>query len=133
MERTYNLEVALITDLVPWAKNPRIHPPEQIERLCASMKEFGFTAPITIDEEGKVLAGNGRLSAALALGHTGHIPALRVSGLTDAQKSALVVVDNKIGETAVWDEQLLELTIDSLLDTDLELGELGDETAAFFL
>jgi hypothetical protein len=82
-------------ELIPDPRNARIHPKRQIEHLKASIKEFGFTNPILIDPEGRIIAGHGRLQAAKAL-EIAEVPTITLSGLSEAQKRALRIADNKI-------------------------------------
>ena len=91
-----NLEVN-IAELKPYEKNARTHSDKQIKQLVESIKEFGFTNPILIDEDNGVIAGHGRLAAAIKLGSK-KLPAVKLCGLTAAQKRALVIADNKLAE-----------------------------------
>ena len=104
-----------IDKLVPYAKNSRTHSEEQIAQLAASIKEWGFTSAVLVDEEGGIIAGHGRVMAARKLGMES-LPDMVAAGWTDAQKRAYVIADNKLALNAGWDNDLLAL----------ELGELGD-------
>ena len=104
-----------IDKLVPYAKNSRTHSEEQIAQLAASIKEWGFTSAVLVDEEGGIIAGHGRVMAARKLGMES-LPVMVAAGWTDAQKRAYVIADNKLALNAGWDNDLLAL----------ELGELGD-------
>lgn len=126
-----------IESLVPYAQNPRTHSDAQIEQLRASIREFGFTNPLLIDERGGLIAGHGRLLAARAEGMT-ELPAIVVAGLSDAQRRALVIADNQLALNAAWDMQLLsaELKLLAADDFDLELtgfklDEIEELTVAF--
>ncbi len=122
--------------LIPYARNPRTHSPEQIAQIAASIREFGWTNPLLIDEQQTVIAGHGRLAAARKLG-LAEVPAIRLAGLTDAQKKALVIADNKLALSAGWDEELLRLELEELQSlgfyvdltgfSSLEIGKLGVE------
>lgn len=104
-----------IDKLVPYAKNSRTHSEEQVAQIAASIKEWGFTTAVLVDETGSLIAGHGRLMAARKLGMTS-LPVMVAKGWTDAQKRAYVIADNKLALNAGWDNELLAL----------ELGELGD-------
>jgi ParB-like nuclease domain len=111
-----------LASLVPYARNARIHTPEQIRQIAASMREWGFTNPVLIDEAGQIIAGHGRVLAAQELGLT-EVPVMVARGWTEAQKRAYVIADNKLALNATWDDELLaaELTdLDAMaFDTDL--------------
>lgn len=102
-----------VEKLVPYINNARTHSPEQITKLRASLREFGFVNPILIDREYNVLAGHGRLAAAKAEGLK-EVPCVYVDHLTDAQKKAYILADNRMAMDAGWDEELLRVEIESL-------------------
>ena len=104
-----------IDKLIPYAKNSRTHSEEQVAQIAASIKEWGFTTAVLVDESGSIIAGHGRLMAARKLGLTS-LPVMVAKDWTDAQKRAYVIADNKLALNAGWDNDLLAL----------ELGELGD-------
>lgn len=104
-----------IDKLIPYAKNSRTHSEEQVAQIAASIKEWGFTTAVLVDESGSIIAGHGRLMAARKLGLTS-LPVMVAKDWTDAQKRAYVIADNKLAINAGWDNDLLAL----------ELGELGD-------
>jgi ParB-like chromosome segregation protein Spo0J len=117
--------------LIPYARNSRTHSPEQVAQIAASIKEFGFTNPILIDEENGIIAGHGRLLAAQKLGIE-EVPVIVMHGLTDAQKKAYVIADNKLALNAGWDDEMLRVEFAELeeLGFDLELtGFSLDEIA----
>lgn len=127
-----NFELRLVhpDKLKPDPRNARKHPKRQIDQICASMSEFGFTNPIVVDEEGAIIAGHGRLLAAKQLGLT-EAPVIVISGLTDAQKRRLRLADNKIALNSGWDrEQLavelreLSIEIPDLVIPGFETGEI---------
>ncbi len=103
----------LISELKAYENNSRTHPEAQIAQIAASIKEFGFTNPVLIDEGNGVIAGHGRLLAAKLLGHT-EVPCIVLAGLSDVQKRAYVIADNKLALNAGWDEDLLRLELDEL-------------------
>lgn len=104
-----------IEKLVPYAKNSRTHSEEQVAQIAASIREWGFTTAVLVDESGSIIAGHGRVMAARKLGMAS-LPVMVAAGWTDAQKRAYVIADNKLALNAGWDNELLAL----------ELGELGD-------
>ncbi len=110
--------------LIPYINNARTHSDEQVQQIAASIKEFGFTNPILLDEENGIIAGHGRLRGAQLLS-LNEVPTITLSGLTEAQKKAYVIADNKISLNAGWDEELLKIEIESLQDFDFDLDVLG--------
>lgn len=105
-------------DLIPYVNNARTHSEEQINDIAASIREFGFLRPILIDDENGVIAGHGRLKAALKL-QMDTVPVISVSHLSEAQKKAYIIADNKLAENAGWDEELLGLELEELEDSPL--------------
>ena len=106
-------------NLVPDPRNARTHPKRQIEQLKASIKEFGFTNPILVDPDGNIIAGHGRLQAARALG-LAEVPTITLSGLSETQKRALRLADNKIALNAGWDLEILQAELGELASIDLD-------------
>lgn len=121
------IEQVRVESLIPYARNPRTHSPDQVAQIAASIREFGWTNPVLIDERDTLIAGHGRLAAARKLG-LAEVPAIRLAGLTDAQKKALVIADNKLALSAGWDEELLRLELEELqsMDFDIALTGFGD-------
>ena len=120
-----------VANLVPYARNSRTHSAEQVAQIAASIREFGFTNPLLIDEQGGIIAGHGRLFAAQKLGFD-EVPAITLQGLSDAQKKAYVIADNKLALNAGWDDEMLRVEFMELQEMgfDLELtGFLLDEIA----
>lgn len=111
-------------ELVPYKKNSRTHSEEQIKQISESMKEFGFTNPILIDEENEIIAGHGRVLGAKKLGIES-VPCIRLEGLTEAQKKAYIIADNKIALNSGWNEDILKMEILDLKDEDFKIGLLG--------
>jgi DNA modification methylase len=109
-------QVRPVSSLKPYEKNARTHSVEQIEQLTRSIGEFGFTNPLLIDETDRIIAGHGRLQAALALGMS-EVPVIILAGLTDAQRRALILADNKIALNSGWD---LKLLTEELADLKLD-------------
>src|SRR5574344_2350838 len=113
-----------VADLIPYARNSRTHNEEQIAQIMASIKEFGFTNPILIGSDNVIIAGHGRLLAAQRLGMT-EVPVIRLPNLTETQRKALVIADNKIALNAGWDEQMLALEMQELEEQDFDIELLG--------
>ena len=113
-----------VADLIPYARNSRTHNEEQIAQIMASMKEFGFTNPILIGSDNVIIAGHGRLLAAQRLGLT-EVPVICLPNLTETQRKALVIADNKIALNAGWDEEMLALEMAELSEADFDLDLLG--------
>jgi DNA modification methylase len=110
------IETIATDKLIPYARNSRTHSEAQVSQIVGSIKEFGFTNPILVDEEGKIIAGHGRLMAAQKLSLK-TVPCIRLSHLTEAQKKAYIIADNKLALNAGWDLDMLKV----------ELQELGGE------
>lgn len=112
--------------LIPDPRNARTHPKKQVAQIAASIREFGFTNPILADPEGHLIAGHGRLLAARELGLT-EVPVIALAGLSEAQKRALRLADNKIALNAGWDMEILKLELNelSLPGIDIDLGLTG--------
>lgn len=117
-----------IEKLVPYAKNSRTHSEEQVAQIAASIREWGFTTAVLVDESGSIIAGHGRVMAARKLG-LASLPVMVAAGWTDAQKRAYVIADNKLALNAGWDNELLALELGELGDAgfDLELTGFTDE------
>jgi DNA modification methylase len=110
--------------LVPYARNSRTHSDEQVQQIMGSIKEFGFTNPILVDAEGLIIAGHGRTMAAQRLGMK-EVPCLRLGHLTESQKKAYVIADNKLALNAGWDDEMLRLELADLQDADFDLSLTG--------
>ena len=113
-----------VTDLIPYVNNSRTHSDEQVIQIASSIKEFGFTNPILIDESKGIIAGHGRLMAAKKLG-IDNVPCITLKGLSETQKKAYVIADNKLALNAGWDMDLLKVDIEALDDLDFDLSLLG--------
>ena len=120
----YKHEIKSISDLIPYVNNSRTHSDEQVTQIAASIKEFGFTSPILIDEQGGVIAGHGRIMAAKKLGLS-DAPCIVLEGLTEAQKKAYVIADNQLPMNAEWDLDKLKLEVETLSEMDFDLDLLG--------
>ena len=117
-----------ISELRPRATNPRTHSKKQLEQIAASLRRFGFTNPILIDNEDGIIAGHGRVEAARLI-DLGEVPTVRIAKLSDADKRAYVIADNRLAEKAGWDRELLALELQYLaeLDVDFDLTLTGFE------
>jgi DNA modification methylase len=113
-------------DLIPYERNPRTHTPEQIAKIAASLLEYGWTNPILVDGESGIIAGHGRLLAARELGME-TVPVIELSHLTEAQKRAYVIADNRLALDAGWDEELLTEELRALEGMDFDLAMTGFE------
>lgn len=110
--------------LIPYARNSRTHSDEQVGKIAASIKEFGFLNPIITDGEDGIVAGHGRVLAAQKLGMT-ELPVVEASHLTEAQKRAYVIADNRLALDAGWDDEMLRVEFDALGDADFDLTLTG--------
>lgn len=117
-------------ELHDYPKNTRVHTEEQVAEVAASITEFGFTNPVLIDEDGTIIAGHCRTRAARRLGWEA-VPAIRLKHLTEQQRAALSIADNKMALNAMWDEELLRQEIDRLLDEDYDLALTGFSQAEY--
>lgn len=118
------IEYRRAVDLTPYENNSRTHSKEQVGQIVESIKEFGFTNPILIDEAGGIIAGHGRLEAANALGME-EVPTITLTGLSETQKRAYVIADNKLALNAGWDMDALRDEITQLGELDFNLALLG--------
>lgn len=111
-------------DLIPYVNNTRTHSDKQVNQIASSIKEFGFTNPILIDAQEGIIAGHGRLMAANKL-KMQEVPCIVLDGLTEAQKKAYIIADNKLALNAGWDEELLKLELENLKELDFDIDLLG--------
>lgn len=119
-----NVKYRKVEDLIPYVNNSRKHSDEQVAQISASIKEFGWTNPILIDGTNSIIAGHGRLMAARKL-KMDEVPTIEISHLTDTQRKALVIADNKLALNADWDNTLLTIELDELLNDGFALDILG--------
>ena len=124
MEKEMQYYLADINDLIPYIRNARTHSESQIAQIAASIKEFGFLSPILIAEDNTILAGHGRLAAARKLGLT-KVPCVKESHLTETQRRAYIIADNKLSLNAGWDEDILAIELSELQGADFDLNLLG--------
>jgi DNA modification methylase len=113
-----------VADLIPYARNSRTHSDEQVAQIAASIKEFGWTNPVLTDGDNGIIAGHGRLLAARKLGHT-EVPTIELTGLSDAQKKAYIIADNRLALNAGWDNEMLTIELNDLLEDGFALEILG--------
>lgn len=121
---TLQIEYKKIDDLIPYVKNSRTHSPQQVQQLAASIKEFGWTNPILLDGDNGIIAGHGRLAAARLLNQD-EVPTIQLNGLTENQKRAYIIADNKLALNAGWDIEFLNLEIKDLQDAGFDLNLMG--------
>jgi DNA modification methylase len=119
-----HIDYRAVESLIPYARNAKQHPEAQVAQIAASIREFGWGAPILVDGQSNVIAGHGRLLAARKLGMT-EVPVIALEHLTDTQRRALILADNKIGENASWEDELLGLELADLKDAGFDLGLTG--------
>jgi ParB-like chromosome segregation protein Spo0J len=113
-----------ISKLIPYARNARTHSVEQVGQIAASIKEWGWTTPVLVDETGGIIAGHGRTLAAQKLGMT-EIPVMVAKGWSDAKKRAYVISDNKLALNAGWDNEMLALELSEIKDLGFDLDLTG--------
>lgn len=118
------VELINIEKLIPYAMNARTHSEEQVAQIAGSIKEFGFNNPVLIDSENGLIAGHGRVMAGRKLGLK-EVPAIRLGHLTDIQKKAYILADNKIALNSGWDYELLKSEIEMLEEEEFRLDVLG--------
>jgi hypothetical protein len=113
-----------VTELIPYVKNSRIHSDEQVAQIAASIKEFGWTNPILVDGLNGIIAGHGRLMAARKLGHK-EVPTIELADLTETQKKAYIIADNKLAQNAGWDNVMLSLELEELSNLGFDIDLTG--------
>jgi ParB-like chromosome segregation protein Spo0J len=118
------IESIKLEKLIPYARNSRTHSDQQIAQVAASIREFSFTNPVLIDSEDGIIAGHGRVMAARKLGLT-EVPCIRLGHLTETQKRAYIIADNKLALNSGWDEEMLGLELADLREADFDLDLVG--------
>jgi hypothetical protein len=113
-----------IAKLIPNARNARTHSDAQIAQLAASMREWGWTMPVLVDESGGLIAGHGRVLAGRLLGYDS-VPTMTARGWSDAQRRAYMIADNKLSLNAAWDEELLRVELNALTFDGFDLNAVG--------
>ena len=136
MASSTSIKKVKVSDLIPYANNSRTHSDEQVLQIASSIKEFGFLNPVIIDADNGIIAGHGRVMAAKKLG-IDELPCIDASHLTEAQKKAYIIADNKLALNSEWDNELLRIELNVLdemgFDLDLtgfsadELAQLSDD------
>ncbi len=119
MKTTTEMQLVPISKLVPYVNNARTHSPEQITKLCSSLQEFGFINPAIIDRDFNVIVGHGRILAAKEE-DIQEVPCVFANHLTEAQKKAYIIANNRMAMDAGWDEEFLRVEIESLQGTDFD-------------
>jgi ParB-like chromosome segregation protein Spo0J len=113
-----------IEDLIPYVNNSRTHSDEQVAQIAASIKEFGWTNPILVDGENGIIAGHGRVMAARKLKYK-EVPTIELTGMTETQKKAYIIADNRLALNAGWDNEMLTIELNDLLADGFALELLG--------
>lgn len=124
MQTTTEMQLVATDKLIPYVNNARTHSAEQINKLRASLREFGFINPVIIDREFNVIAGHGRIAAAKAEG-IDEVPCVFADHLTEAQKKAYILADNRMALDAGWDEEMLKIEIEALQAEDIDISLTG--------
>ena len=127
MKQAPKLEILPIDTLIPYANNARTHSDDQIKMIQASLREFGFVNPVLIDANRGIIAGHGRIEAAKREGMT-EVPCVFVEHLTDAQKRAYILADNRLAELAGWNIELLQMELLDL-EANFDMADFGFEIA----
>ena len=130
---TLAIEYLPLAQLSPYARNSRTHSPEQVQALANSIRRFGFNNPVLIDGDGTIVAGHGRVQAAAVAGLES-VPCIRLAHLTDDERRAYVIADNRLGELSGWDAAMLASEVEELLmdgDLGIELSDIGFDDDAF--
>ena len=123
-KHTDRLEIISIEKLIPYSNNARTHSDEQIKKIQSSLREFGFVNPVLIDKDYGIIAGHGRIEAAKREGIR-EAPCVWVEHLTEAQKKAYILADNKLAELAGWDENIIKIEFESLDKIDFDISLTG--------
>lgn len=113
-----------VADLIPYARNSRTHSDAQVDKIAASIREFGFLNPVIVDGQSGIVAGHGRILAAKKLGMD-EVPTIEASHLTEAQRRAYVIADNRLALDAGWDDELLRIEFQELGDLGFDLALTG--------
>jgi len=124
MKNKPKIEILKTDSLIPYARNSRTHSEAQVAQIAGSIREFGFTNPVLIDAENGIIAGHGRIMAAQKLGLT-EVPCIRLDHLTETQRKAYVIADNKLALNSGWDDSMLALELAELQDDNFDLSLTG--------
>lgn len=123
------IEAIKTDELIPYARNARQHSPEQVAQIAASIREFGFNNPVLIDRRAGIIAGHGRVLAAQKLGLE-TVPCIRLGHLTEVQKRAYIIADNRLAETSTWSLEQLALELEDLRLEEFDIDLTGFSAAA---
>lgn len=123
------IKTRLVSDLLPYARNARTHSDEQVAQIAASIREFGWTNPILVDGHNGIIAGHGRVLAARKLGIL-EVPTIELAHLTDTQRRAYILADNRLAENAGWDQSMLALELEDLRLEGFDLDLTGFDAGA---
>lgn len=123
MAKVEKIESIPVEKLIPYVNNAKKHPEEQVTKIAASIREFGFLAPVLIDKDYNIIAGHGRVLAAKKLGEP-EVPCVYVEGLTEAQRKAYILADNKLGESD-WDMEMVTAELEGLAAMDFDIDLTG--------
>ena len=126
MGKIAEVQEVTLTSLVPYERNAKIHGTDQIEKLKASIQEFGFLTPCLIDRDYNIIAGHGRVMAARELGME-TVPCVFIEGLTDTQRRAYILADNRLGELGEWDMDAVNVELLELDEMDFDVSLTGFE------
>lgn len=118
-----------IEELIPYSNNARVHSKKQIAQIRASLREFGFVTPVLIDFDNNIIAGHGRVEAARAEGMT-EVPCVLISSLTEAQRKAYILADNRLSETGAWDRETLKMEMAGLETLHFDTSVIGFDKKA---
>lgn len=113
-----------VEDLIPYARNSRTHSDAQVAQIAASVREFGWTNPVLVDGENGIIAGHGRVLAARKLGMA-EVPCIELAGLSDTQRRAYIIADNKLALNAGWDDELLAVELGELNAAEFDMALIG--------
>ena len=127
MGKAVELREVEIAALKPYERNAKQHSKEQVEKISRSIKELGFVSPCLIDKEMNVIAGHGRIMAAKAVGME-KVPCVFIEGLTEAQRRAYIIADNRLTELGEWDMDILQQELADLADFDFDISVTGFDT-----
>ena len=117
-------EMVEVGNIIPYVNNARKHSEKQINQICASIQEFGFLNPCLVDKNNSLIAGHGRIEAATKLGMK-KVPCIRLEHLSDSQRKAYIIADNKLALNSEWDEDLLKLEFEELKELDFSIDIMG--------
>lgn len=121
---TLKIQYKPIADLIPYAKNSRTHDEAQIAQIAASIREFGWTNPVLLDGNNGIIAGHGRVLAAQKLGET-QVPTIELGHMSESQKRAYIIADNKLALNAGWDNEMLALELGALGNLGFDINLIG--------